>query len=309
MASGKGFAKVILFGEHFVVYGLSGLASGIKNLFTEATTKKVDSGIMLIDNIYNRVDNLKEDENFINARVLKPVLDELNIDNIEITLNSSIVPEHGMGYSAALSVSVIRALNNEFNLGLTDEQVNELAYKCETVSHGTPSGIDNTCATYGSLLHFEKNMHGEKNKIEILKLSKPFYLVFGDSGKKGSTKELVAGVRKRKEENPEEYDKVFEEYKKLVSEAEDALLGGDEKKVGELMNRNQELLVKIGVSIPELDKLCKLALENGALGAKLTGAGGGGMMISLVENEEMQTKISQVFKENGFDSIKIKIGE
>ncbi len=308
MGIGKGFAKVILFGEHFVVYGLPGLASGVKNLFIEAKVRKIDSGIKFIDNVFNLTKDLKEDKGYINSKLFKPIFDELKVDNIEITIDSNMVPMAGMGYSAANAVAVIRAISDEFNLNMTDKQVSDLAYECEKVSHGTPSGIDNTCATYGTLIHFEKNMQGGDNNIKVLELPKVFYLVFGDTGKKGGTKELVADVRKRKEENPDLYDKIFGDAKNLVLEAEDVLLKDGTKKVGELMNKNQELLVKIGVSIPELDKLCEIALDNGALGAKLTGAGGGGMMIALVENEEMQDKIAKAFNDNGFNSLKIKIG-
>ena len=200
-------------------------------------------------------------------------------------------------------------MNELFEWNLDDEGVNELAYECEKVSHGTPSGIDNSCATYGSLIWFEKNMEGGKNTINTFKVGKPLLIVLGNSGKVGNTAELVAGVRERKEANPEEYAPTFERAKTLVEDAKVALEAGDQVKVGELMNENQELLRKIGVSCDELEQLIKIAKENGALGAKLTGAGGGGLMYALADSEETQNKIVEAFEAAGFKAIKTKIGE
>ena len=225
-----------------------------------------------------------------------------------MTFSGTSVPQGGMGLSASLAVAGIRALNEFYDWGLDEEGVNALAYECEKVSHGTPSGIDNSCATYGTLIWFEKNMEGGKNKIEPFKAGKEILIVLGNSGKTGNTKELVAGVRERKEASPEEYEPVFQRAEELPKEAKIALEEGNMEKIGELMNENQELLRKIGVSCDELEDLIKIALDRGALGAKLTGAGGGGLMYALVDSPEKQDEVAKAFEEKGYKAIKTTIG-
>lgn len=214
-----------------------------------------------------------------------------------------------MGYSASLSVAVIRALLKLKGMRWGDERVFELAFKCENVAHGNASGIDPACATFGGVILFEKNMQGGKNKIEKMLLGKSLRLVIASTGKMGNTKELVTTVRERKEKNPVEFAGIFAEYKALVPKAGEALKKGNLKEIGLLMNQNQRLLEKIGVSTPELENMCKLCMEKGALGSKLTGAGGGGCMIALCENKETQEKVFKVLKEKGHKTFKTMIGD
>jgi mevalonate kinase len=226
---------------------------------------------------------------------------------IKFIINSTFSPGGGMGYSAALNVGIARAMNTLFDLGWKDDKINEVGYKGECISHGTPSGIDNTCATYGSLVWFEKNMGGGKNKTKPFKIGKPLLLVIVDTGIKHNTKEAVEGVKKRKEENPAEYEKIFSEAKKIFSKAKTELGYGGIQEIGKLMNQNQELLKKIGVSSPEIEQIIKIALYEGALGAKLTGAGCGGKVLILCENQAQQEKIIATMQTKGFESVKTKI--
>ena len=308
MAKGEGFGKTILFGEHFVVYGFPAIASALGNT-TIAVVEKVDvKGYELIDNRLEtpgyKVQKRKEYgvliENVINFMGIK--------EGIKITLSGSLVAASGVGASAACAASLARAINSEFDLKWNDEKINEAAYEGEKGPHGTPSGIDNTAAVFGGLLLFKKNLEGGPNTIEKMKIKQPVEIVLGNSGKTSSTKEVVADVKKLKEENPQEINPIFEEYNKLAEEAKTALLEYNLEKVGKLMNKNHELLSKINVSCKELDELVETAINAGAFGAKLTGTGRGGLMVALTPGKELQEKVALAIEEKGFDAFKTSIG-
>lgn len=310
---GYGYGKTILFGEHFVVHSIPAIASAL-DLKTEVNITSIDKkGIFLIDETRETVGR-KEVSYFdkpddILSELVTILLKELNLDSnemhIQISLQSSIPEYGGLGSSAALSVSLVKAFSNHYNLGLTNEQVNEIAYEGEKIFHGTPSGIDNTVATYGGLLWF---IRGSPNIIEPLKMNSKGILVIGDTRISHNTKELVDEVRRRKESEPQIYDPIFERAHKLVLEARDNLQAGNWVEVGKLMIENHSLLQKVGVSIPELDQLVKIALDSGALGAKLTGGGGGGCMIALAPDITTQQKIIANMKSAGFHCYATTIG-
>ena len=240
------------------------------------------------------------------------VIDYLDIDietqKLEITFAGDLIAASGVGASAAQCTSLARALNDTFNLNLDDEKINEAAYEGEKAYHGTPSGIDNTASTYGGLIWFVKNLSGGKNTMDLLQSPKKMPLVIGNTGITASTTEVVADVRRLKEENPKKFEKIFYEYKNLADEAKKALLEGDINSVANLMNQNHKLLQKITVSGEINDKLVNLALKNGAIGAKMTGTGRGGLVIALTENEDIQEKVSKAIEKEGYNAWKTMIG-
>lgn len=303
---GKGYGKAIIFGEHFVVYGLPGIAAAIDR-HVKATIEKAKSGVTIEDRVFNETVSTAEKEH-IKIKVLAPAFAALQAKDIKITIDATSIPSAGMGYSASLAVAVIRALLEFKGMHWSDDQVYGLAYECEGAAHGTPSGIDPACATYGGVIWFEKNMAGGRNKIVPMKPAEQLKIVLGDTGIKKSTKETVTAVRERKEKDPEKYEKIFSEYRAIAPEAKTALLNGEIEKIGALMNKNQELLRQIGVSCGELEELCKTALDNGAVGAKLTGGGCGGLMLALVKTAKDQDKVCKAIEEKGFTAIKTAIG-
>jgi mevalonate kinase len=243
---------------------------------------------------------------------IKNVIEYMNIDvgcqKLKITFSGDLFAASGVGASAAQATSLARALNDHFTLMWNDEKINEAAYEGEKAYHGTPSGIDNTASTYGGLIWFEKNLNGGKNKIEVVKSGKKIPLVIANTGITASTAEVVADVRRLKEANPLKFDKIFSDYHKLAIDAKVALLEGDIKTIGNLMNKNHKLLQQITVSGDINDELVALALKKGALGAKMTGTGRGGLVIALTEIEEIQQKIANAIEEEGYDAWKTKIG-
>jgi mevalonate kinase len=311
VGTGKGYGKTILFGEHFVVYGLPAIASALSS-YTTADIQ-VDDGKdwEVIDNrpATPGYKEKKYDEAMLS---IKNVIEYMNIDvgcqKLKITFSGDLIAASGVGASAAQATSLARAINDTFTLMLNDEKINEAAYEGEKAYHGTPSGIDNTASTYGGLIWFEKNLNNGKNKIEMVKSGKKIPLVIANTGITASTAEVVADVRRLKEANPLKFEKIFSDYHNLVIDAKVALLEGDMNTIGNLMTENHKLLQQITVSAEVNDKLVDLANENGALGAKMTGTGRGGLVIALAESGEIQQKIADVMEKEGFDAWKTMIG-
>jgi mevalonate kinase len=241
-------------------------------------------------------------------RVLKAANFDAKNNNIKITLGGDLKAVGGVGASAAVCVSIARALNEEFNLGFDDNRINEIAYEGEKAYAGTPSGIDNTASTFGGLLWFAKNLEGGPNTMEKIKLSQPVEIVMGNTGLTANTKAAVAGVRERKDQKPEEYQKIFNTSQELVNKAKEKLVALSLDEVGQLMNQNHLLLQKIEVSHERLDRLVEIARENGAIGAKMTGGGLGGYMVALTPGEEIQNKVAQAMEKEGFEALRTKIG-
>ncbi|MFX0043607.1 MAG: mevalonate kinase [Candidatus Hodarchaeota archaeon] len=311
MGSGKGYGKTILFGEHFVVYGLPAIASALE-AYTTAEVEIVEGSGWEVEDQRPATPGYKVMKIDEAAKSIQNVIDYLNIGTItqklKITFKGSLIAASGVGASAAQCTSLARALNDTFNLKLGDEQINDAAYEGEKAYHGTPSGIDNTASTYGGLIWFIKNLSGGKNIMDLLQSPKKIPLIIANSGITASTTEVVADVRRLKEENPKKFDKTFSKYKILAEKAKKALLDGDIIAIGNLMNQNHTLLQEITVSGEINDKLAEIALENGAIGAKVTGTGRGGLVIALAENEEIQEKIAKAIEKEGYDAWKTMIG-
>jgi hydroxymethylglutaryl-CoA reductase len=209
----------------------------------------------------------------------------------------------GLGGSAAVAVAIIRALDRHFELGLSDDQVNSLAFECECVAHGTPSGIDNTVATFGRPLIYRK---GEPPRIDTLELAKPIDFVIGLTGVEGLTAKMVARVRDGRKRNRDVYDTMFKGIDAVTGQALEAIRAHDLERLGELMNVCQGLLNGLQVSNWELEELIQVARENGALGAKLTGGGGGGSMIALCPDNPGQ--VVQAIQAAGYQAMEVRVG-
>ncbi|MBA7601726.1 Galactokinase [subsurface metagenome] len=308
MGKGSGFGKVILFNEHFTVYNIPSIVSAI-NRVTTATAEPFEGTGWIIDDQRKATPGYKEEkleqQKDSTERILKVAGIDTTRNPIKIILEGDLVAASGIGASAASCTAIARALSDEFNLGLSDDRINELAYEGEKGYHGTPSGIDNTAATYGGLIWF---VRGTPNVIERMKLERPIEIVVGNTGLVADTKAAVAGVRERKEKYPEKYGKIFKEAEDLAHEARKALESYDLKSVGRLMDENHKLLQEIEVSCKELDFLVSLAREQGALGAKMTGGGLGGNMVALTPGDDLQEKVARAMEKEGFEVLRTRIG-
>ena len=309
MGKGSGFGKVILFGEHFVVHGVPGIVSAIDSA-TDAEVIKAQTGLNIKDKRedskgYAEKKKLQQIESI--ERMLKTM--ELSTKTpLNIWLDGSLPSFSGLGASAASSVAIARAISEEFNLMLSNEKINQIAYEAEKAYAGNPSGIDNTAATYGGLLWFKRNPAGGPDNVERLHVRTPVEIVIGSTGKVANTKTMVEGVAERKKKNPQKYNPLFKQAKNLAVAGRKALEKYDLKGTGELMNENHRLLQEIGVSSKELDLLVGLAREEGAFGAKLTGGGGGGCMVALTPTLTLQEKVAVAIEKVGFEVLRTKIG-
>ena len=273
--------KVILFGEHAVVYGRPALAVPVTQVQAEvdvAASQRPGIWIEAPDiGLSAELKSLPGDHPL--AALVHSLLFALAIDpypDLTIRIASSIPVASGLGSGAAVSVALIRALTSTLGRPLPEAQVNAYAYEIEKLHHGTPSGIDNSVITYARPVYFVKD-----RPIEMLHVREPFTLVIGHTGVPAPTRQSVADVRRLWENDPVGLDVVLDGIGAIARMAREAIETGMWRHLGPLMNENHALLQRLTVSSPELDRLVLAARQAGALGAKLSGGGRGGNMIAL----------------------------
>jgi mevalonate kinase len=197
----------------------------------------------------------------------------------------------GTGASAAQVVSMARAIGLSLPLQLTEDQINEAGYEGEKGYHGTPSGIDNTASTFGGVLKFCRT-DGAPSFIKK-KIVEPIRIVFASTGITSSTTKVVGDVRAKKDADPQWFDNLLQQYVTLVKKGEAAIDAGDLKTLGQLLDENHRLCQELTVSCKELDTLVLAAREAGAIGAKMSGTGRGGLMLALTPTVEIQNKVAE----------------
>jgi len=296
--------KIILLGEHAVVYGRPALAAPIP-LAVEARVVDSADTVLLIPRwgIEQRVPPMSENPQGV-TRILALLLERLDLASRALTIEAfpNVPRAMGLGGSSALAVAVIRALSDHFKLDLSNERVNELAFECERAAHGTPSGVDNTIATYGSTLLFENN--GSPSFQEV-RPAGSVSIAIGISGKESLTATTVAQVRKAWERQPERYERIFDQIGDLTRAGTEALQDGAYQELGELMNLCQGYLNALQVSTPELEELIHIARRRGAVGAKLTGGGGGGSVIALCPDGA--DDVVDAMQNSGFEALSFEL--
>ncbi|MDX2437052.1 MAG: mevalonate kinase, partial [Acidobacteriota bacterium] len=303
--TGCGHGKIILFGEHAVVYGKRAIAAPVP-LAVHARVVDTDKGVWIVMPRWGMEQRLHADPKNRSAieEIGALILDKLGLGdrNMRIEVYSEIPRAMGLGGSAAVAVAIIRALDLHYELNLSDEDVNRYAYLAEQVAHGTPSGIDNTVATYGRPIIYRA---GSPPQIEELYFKEPIRFVIGITGSESLTAKTVARVRTARDKNRPVIDRVFNGIDALTGQALAAIKKHDLELLGDLMNVCHGLLNSLQVSSWELEELIQIARENGALGAKLTGGGGGGSMIALVpENAE---RVIQAMNAGGYQAFEVSI--
>jgi mevalonate kinase len=326
LATGSGYGKVILFGEHFVVYGLPAIASAIADSTVadvfHSGDRKGKSGVpkpgvfvmrgegWTLHDARPETPGYKAEKAEEQKKSIDLMLAFLKVDTkktpLDIHLGGELKAASGVGASAASCAAIARALSDLLDLKLSDAQVNEVAHEGEKGYHGTPSGIDDTAATYGGLFLFKKAQ--PKNMVELIRTEKPLEIVMGNTGMTASTSEVVAGVRERKDKDPQKFERLFKEAEGLVMDSREALEAGDIPKIGGLMNLNHRLLQDIGVSNDKLETLVGIARKECAPGAKITGTGKGGYMVALTPGKELQEKVAKAMEKAGFAALRTSIG-
>ncbi len=303
---GAGIGKVILLGEHAVVYGSHAIAAPVP-LAIEARVEDRPEGIHLLIPSWGVEEKMLERQAPRDSiqQSLGLILDRLGLEGraMGIEVFPHIPRAMGLGSSAALAVAVIRALIGHYGLAVDDERVCAIAFECEKIAHGTPSGIDNTLATYGRPILFKRGDPPERRELRV---PKPIPIVLGVTGVESLTARMVARVREAWQRNESLYDGIFREIDALAMQATAAIGTYDLPRLGELMNVNQGLLNALGVSSQELERLIHLAREHGALGAKLTGGGGGGSVVAVCPDSV--EAVATAMRESGYRAIVTQVG-
>lgn len=292
-------AKVILLGEHSVVYGRPALASPLARGVHASAAFAATSSVTIETTAASEHNHDPRLEHALRALLnTYATHDEVHVHcRVDLPLGA------GLGSSAAMGVASARAINELFNVNDSDAELIERTLAWERIFHEYPSGLDCTVTTLGKTMTFQKSTAPPHIYYNVLSVKTPLHLVFAHVGYTVPTSRMVTQVRMQRDADPTSVDACFDAIGALVDEATKALIAADTKNLGALMTRNHELLRALNVSTSELDTLCDLALKHGALGAKLTGAGGGGCMVALAASESdatllatrMSSSASQVF--------------
>lgn len=288
--SGSACAKLILLGEHAVVYGQPAIAIPFSALRIRTTVEPNILGTPRTIHILAPELEIDSDLADLPEGHYFPLLLRLLFDHLElrqtptckIFVRSEIPFSAGLGSSAALAISVLRGMSAFLGHPLTLEETNILAYESERFFHGRPSGVDNTVIAYEKPVYFTKD-----REPEFLAPQRALIFLVADSGVRKSTSLTVADLAHRLEVEPGFVNPRLEQIGRLVHASREALVKGDLSVVGENMNEDQRLLAELDLSCPELDNLVSAAREAGAYGAKLTGGGRGGNMLALVDEDSI----------------------
>jgi len=293
--TGVGRGKVILLGEHAVVHGCPALAAAIDRGATAMARRSAEARLSISpwDVDVARADALPL------ARAFDALLTAMEIDDVQIEATVSLPGGAGLGSSAAIGVAVLRAIDALCGRSRDQSSAEELALIWERVFHGNPSGVDTAMALAGGVAVYLRNPPPGQERLRVVRPKAPFRLVIGESGEGASTKEMVDEVARQLARAPERTQKTFDAIEALVKNAELALIAGDLRAVGQLLDMNQYLLSSLMVSTSLLEEMCAAARDAGALGAKLTGGGGGGCMIALVDSDERASAVEEAIQALG----------
>ena len=298
--SAEACGKIILFGEHAVVYGRPAIAVPVTHVQATAIIEPSEHGLIIhpadLDRSIavdpnNPIDPL--------ASIVNLTLDHLNCPppDVTITIHSTIPIASGLGSGAAVSTAVVRALAQWFDARLDNAEVNTLVYEVEKLYHGTPSGIDNTVIAYQQPVYFIR-----EQAIQTFKVAQPFKVAIGNTGVASPTKIAVGDVRMGWEIDRARYEAWFDRIGGIVQQARSAIESGAIDRLGSLMDQSQVLLRDLDVSSVELERLIFAAKQAGASGAKLVGGGRGGNMIALVDDHNVEA-VSAALKDAGATSV------
>ena len=214
-------------------------------------------------------------------------------ESLHVATESDFPPERGLGSSAAAAGAVIRAILDYYGARASEDEIFALTQSAERVAHGRSSGLDATATSASWPVRFKR---GEFSRMDICMRA---WLVLADSGCKGMTRETVEALRAKLDAHPCEVGAQLDDLGAIAVDAEDDLALGRAENMGARMNRAHKILADLGVSTPQLDKLVRAACDHGALGAKLTGGGGGGCVIALADSADAAERVSAALRNAG----------
>jgi mevalonate kinase len=292
---GSAAGKVILLGEHAVVYGSRAIVVGLDR-GAEAEVRAASATELLLGATRHRLEQTPNAAESLPARAFRALLAALGAANVAAQVRLDIPAGAGLGASAAIGVALARAVTGLLgDRGLPQPAVAGAALAWENVFHGNASGVDTAAAEHAGCLSFRRGEPPQQ-----LSPARPLELVVALVESGASTRRMVEGVAQRRSVEPAHMDALLDGIAALVARAQPCLERGDQHELGQLMTRNHELLAQLGVSTPKLDRAVRSALDSGALGAKLTGAGGGGCALALVE-KGCRANVLETWRSSGFE--------
>ncbi|HSR11437.1 MAG TPA: mevalonate kinase [Thermodesulfobacteriota bacterium] len=307
MGKGSGYGKAILFGEVVAIFGVPVIASAL-SVVAEAEVVQTSSGGWRIDDERREAKGYKEEKRGMQLESLERIFRFLGRrpENLRIRVGGDLPAMSGIGATGATSVAIVRALCDEWKISLSDDDVNACSYQAEIAYHGpTTSGVDNMVSTYGGVICLTR---GERNVVRRMRWSAPVEVVIGDTGIVANTRNQLAALAERKAKWPDRYNRILSAAAAISREAVAAIENSDFAEIGRLMDRSHSLLQEAEVSCPELDRLVDMCREAGAVGAKLTGSGGGGCMLALTPGEDLQDRVASALESRGFQTVRSKMG-
>lgn len=292
-----GFGKLILFGEHFVVYkapALVGAVAARTTCVVAPSNAEWSHGLIIEDNrpaVPGYKDEKAEEMLSGTNLVLQHMGWDVSKRGLKITLGGDLTCVSGIGASAAHCVSLARALAEAMGRTITEEEVNAAGFAGEKGYHGTPSGIDNTAATYGGVLKFQRTDGAPLFETE--RFASPAYIVYASTGITASTTKVVGDVAAKKAANEAWFEDLLVRYNSIYERSREALRNCDWALIGQLADENHALCQDLTVSCEELDELVLAARAAGALGAKMSGTGRGGLMWAICVDSTSQEVVYQ----------------
>lgn len=295
-AIGTSHSKIILIGEHAVVYGKPAIALPFPTLNVTTIIEETGDPVFVKSAFYTGpLQKVPEKMKGIVA-CMKEAVREMGekLTGFSVKIHSNIPLGRGLGSSAAIAISIVRALFKYFDRDLSRETLMRLVHIAETHAHGNPSGIDMEAASSTNPIWFQRG-----KETETVKLGTTFYLIVADTGQVGDTRAAVESIRQKYETNPKQTETSLSLLEKYTFQVREALLTGDLPLVGSLLNLAQEELAKLGVSNQIIEHLVTEARKAGAYGAKLTGGGRGGCIIALTDTLQKAKDLSQALLQKG----------
>ncbi|MEW6665443.1 MAG: mevalonate kinase [Thermodesulfobacteriota bacterium] len=310
MGKGFGLGKTVLVGDAFVQFGIPAIVAAIEQVTAAEVRQQPGSGWTLED-LRPEIEGYKSSKLKQQGESVDRVLQAMGIDldktRIKITLGGDLLAGSGIGASAAGCVALARALNEEFNLSMTDDSLNRVAFEGEKAYHGDPGGVDNAASTFGGILWFQKNLSSQKDLIERIVPAAVLHVLLANSGVNVDTSRVISYKKERMNNHPEQFKAALQASGEQAVQLRRSLERNDLDRAGRIMDEHHQILRGLRFSHERIEAILKIARREGALGGKITGGGMGGYALILTMDELHQGRVAEAIEDKGFRTLKSRV--